>query len=251
MPMTGFICHDKYLDQMQKLSDEELGRVLRACMVYHRDGIIADNLEGFESMAFDFIKSDIDVAEAAYNKKCNINRKNRMIGIEQKQAKSTDCERSLTNVTNVTNVNDGNDRQREERTLTSVAINKYNIINKSNKRKEINNTMFITFWDKYPRKEGKQNALKAFEKINPNEELLGIMLNAIEKQKQSAQWNENGGQYIPHPATWLNGHRWEDEVMPGTQSVQKKVVVAQDYTQRDYADEDEEAFNRMLQTLGG
>lgn len=132
---------------------------------------------------------------------------------------------------------------------STIYNNIYNNI--YNRRDKLDHPLFDKFWLVYPRHVNKQAAKKAFEKINPNEELLGIMLNAIEKQKQSAQWNENGGQYIPHPATWLNGHRWEDEVMPGTQSVQKKVVVAQDYTQRDYADEDEEAFNRMLQTLGG
>ena len=38
------------------------------------------------------------------------------------------------------------------------------------------------------------------------------MIQAVEKQKQSTQWQRDGGQYIPHPATWLNQERWEDEV---------------------------------------
>ena len=69
------------------------------------------------------------------------------------------------------------------------------------------------------------------------------MLTAIEAQKGSAQWQENGGQFIPHPATWLNGHRWEDEVRQGT----SKTVTAQQYTQRDYSDEQAEAMRRMLE----
>jgi hypothetical protein len=37
------------------------------------------------------------------------------------------------------------------------------------------------------------------------------MLSAVEAQKQTDQWTKDGGQYIPHPSTWLNQGRWEDE----------------------------------------
>ena len=58
------------------------------------------------------------------------------------------------------------------------------------------------------------------------------MLDAIEKWKQTDQWNEDKGQYIPHPATWINQRRWEDEP---PKAKQKKTVVAQNYEQRDYS----------------
>ena len=68
---------------------------------------------------------------------------------------------------------------------------------------------FETFWNAYPRKEGKQKARTAFGKVTvPVEELL----EAIEAQKQSAQWSKDGGQFIPHAATWLNGCRWQDQM---------------------------------------
>ena len=68
---------------------------------------------------------------------------------------------------------------------------------------------FEKFWSAYPRKEGKQKAKAAFEKVNVP---LDVLLNAIEQQKKSAQWSKDNGQFIPHPTTWLNGKRWEDEV---------------------------------------
>lgn len=40
------------------------------------------------------------------------------------------------------------------------------------------------------------------------------MLQALEIQKRSEQWQKAKGQYIPHASTWLNGRRWEDEVKP-------------------------------------
>ena len=36
------------------------------------------------------------------------------------------------------------------------------------------------------------------------------MLEALEKQKLSDQWQEK--QFIPHPTTWLSQGRWEDEI---------------------------------------
>ena len=69
---------------------------------------------------------------------------------------------------------------------------------------------FDLFWDAYPRHEGKQKARDAFKKVTAP---LEVLLDAIEKQKKSAQWTKNDGQFIPHPTTWLNGKRWEDEVV--------------------------------------
>lgn len=89
--------------------------------------------------------------------------------------------------------------------------------------------MFNRFWDVYPRKTAKQNAVKAFGKLNVDEALLNTMLTAIEKQKSSPQWSDP--QYIPHPATWLNGHRWEDEVQ---QSAKNGKIAQTNYTQRSY-----------------
>ena len=37
------------------------------------------------------------------------------------------------------------------------------------------------------------------------------MLAALERQRASDQWRKEGGRFIPLPATWINGRRWEDE----------------------------------------
>mgnify|MGYP000417393883 CR=1 FL=1 len=76
---------------------------------------------------------------------------------------------------------------------------------------------FDLFWAAYPRKTAKAAALKAFTKAAPSVDLLDDMLQAIAKQRTGKQWMEG---FIPHPATWLNGKRWEDEQPPtGTTSV--------------------------------
>lgn len=70
---------------------------------------------------------------------------------------------------------------------------------------------FEVFWKAYPRKVSKDAARKAFAKRKPTEELLNNMLGAIAKQRLSDQWVKDGGQYIPHPSTWLNNGSWMDE----------------------------------------
>ena len=70
---------------------------------------------------------------------------------------------------------------------------------------------FDLFWSSYPRKVGKGAAEKAWRTLKPTAETAEAMLDAIARQRQSRQWRESGGQYIPHPATWLRQRRWEDE----------------------------------------
>jgi len=76
---------------------------------------------------------------------------------------------------------------------------------------------FEIFWKAYPRKTNKGFAKKVFDKLKPSDELLQKMLHAIEVQKRSV-WQDKDPQYIPHPSTWLNGERWEDEVHPAKQA---------------------------------
>ena len=71
---------------------------------------------------------------------------------------------------------------------------------------------FDRFWQTYPRKIGKGAARRTWAKIKPPEELTSRIIAAVQEQKQSPDWIKDNGQYIPHPATWLNQERWDDEV---------------------------------------
>ncbi|MCI9585671.1 MAG: hypothetical protein HFH45_03445 [Bacilli bacterium] len=70
---------------------------------------------------------------------------------------------------------------------------------------------FEKFWKAYPKKQDKQKTKKWFEKNKPNEELLRTILDKLELFKKTKQWENK--QFIPMPTTWLNGKRWEDEVI--------------------------------------
>lgn len=68
---------------------------------------------------------------------------------------------------------------------------------------------FDRFWVEYPKKVGKGQAQKAFSKVSVPVETL---IEAVQRQRNSVQWQKDGGQYIPNPATWLNQRRWEDDL---------------------------------------
>ena len=67
---------------------------------------------------------------------------------------------------------------------------------------------FARFWSAYPKKVGKKDAEKAYRSVN---EPVDVLIEAVERQKQSKQWREENGRFIPNPATWLRQGRWMDE----------------------------------------
>lgn len=71
---------------------------------------------------------------------------------------------------------------------------------------------FDAFWMAYPKKVGKGAALKAWQKAKPP---LQACLDGLAWQKRLPQWDKDGGQFVPNPATWLNQSRWLDEQESG------------------------------------
>lgn len=84
------------------------------------------------------------------------------------------------------------------------------------KAEATDNVLFDRFWTTYPKKVGKEKALRAFEKVHPTEDQLVRMLEAITEQSRVYSWSKATWKYIPHTATWLNQKRWEDEVVGET-----------------------------------
>lgn len=65
----------KYRGALESLSDDQVGRVFRAALEYAETGN-APRLGSVEKMAFAFIQSDIDVARAKYEARCERNKEN-------------------------------------------------------------------------------------------------------------------------------------------------------------------------------
>jgi len=69
---------------------------------------------------------------------------------------------------------------------------------------------FEQFWHQWPKKRGKQGAIKAWQKLKRDEQEL-VMQDLLTRPTADDQWLKNNGEFIPYPATYLNGKRWEDQ----------------------------------------
>lgn len=209
---------DDWAEVTQELNDQEKGRLIDAIVVYDNGGDWQERIKGNERYVFPGYRARID----RWKETCE-NRKAPKEPDDDKpqQKKQTVTKKSNRNKTHKDNDND-NDNVLKETPLTG-----------SKENRETASRAFDKFWAVYPRHEGKQAALKAFEKIGPDEALLETMITAITKQKRSEQWQDP--RYIPHPATWLNGRRWEDE--PTQAKPAGKILRAQDYQQRAYTEQ--------------
>lgn len=69
---------------------------------------------------------------------------------------------------------------------------------------------FDAFWAVYPKREGKEAAARAWLKAVKIADAATITAGA---RAAVALWTAENRerQFIPHPATWLNGGRWQDE----------------------------------------
>ena len=77
---------------------------------------------------------------------------------------------------------------------------------------------FALFWEAYPKKIKRLRALKAWQAIAPDAALQTVIVAAVEANKNTVQWTKDGGEYIPHPTSWLNGRQWQDELVVPTSS---------------------------------
>ena len=67
---------------------------------------------------------------------------------------------------------------------------------------------FEGFWAYYPRWENPMGAVRAWDKLKPDDALIETIGRALQVLKASPAWRDGVG--IPYASTFLNGRRWED-----------------------------------------
>jgi len=99
---------------------------------------------------------------------------------------------------------------------------------------------FDEFWERHPRKVGKGSARKAYAKALKITTHDNIMF-GLSQQLASMEAKEK--QFIAHPATWLNGERWDDEP-------EEPTVRAGNASNKGGADRFDEARERAIRAAG-
>lgn len=241
---NSFILYYEYMEHFELLSNEELGGLMRSIFEYEKSGKITADLSLVQKMAFSFIKKDLDDNRAKYDAKAEANKANGSKGgrptmpeTEQNPNNPVGYSETQNNPT-VISETEQNPTEPKKADNVSVPDNVPDNVSVSDttpkppppgegpetaaadaeKNVGLQAKRFGDFWEAYPKKVGKEAALKAWRKIKPGAELFGKMIETIAQSNKSEQWNRENGRYVPNPATWLNQGRWDDEPRPSPPS---------------------------------
>lgn len=108
----------------------------------------------------------------------------------------------ITNRESIKYIQKGADLQGGYRTPTQIAVT----VEKAKKQDEA----FEAFWEAYPRHVSEPLAKIAFRALPVDDELYKKILDAVDRYKKTPQWQDAA--YIPYPANFLQGERWEDDI---------------------------------------
>ncbi len=239
----GMYLYNDWLAPFEKLEKAEVGELIIAMMKYSISGEKPPEYQGLLAMAADFIFPQIDRSKEyarlgsrggiATSRKASIPKEtDREKGKEDTVeiiSQNTDTNEELREAESV----QGEQAQSDECVISEEYIKEKSAIppKKEDKKedppsqiekeafadsglyeKQLFDDRFMKFWRNYPRKVERQRAYTVFQKIHPDDALVKKMIEAIDAQKKNTRWKKDDGQFIPYPANWLEGRRWEDEV---------------------------------------
>ena len=91
--------------------------------------------------------------------------------------------------------------QSTQRTQSNIELNPLN---------STRGVQFAQFWELYPRHVNKKRSETSWRRLTKTKQLA--VLADLPRRRESSQWQKDNGAYIPHPTTYLNGERWNDDV---------------------------------------
>lgn len=184
-----------FADKLELLGDAERGRLFTAMLKYAESGAEPE-LKGNERFLWATAKADIDRQRESYDKRCETNKQiatNRYQDAPKSTKRNETCQ--------------DKDKEKEKKKNNIPPIPP-----QGEQDEDLNTKRFDSFWSVYPKKTAKKDARKAWDKLKVDNELYTLIMKNLMKQTKSQDWSKENGKYVPYPATWLNGHRWEDEV---------------------------------------
>jgi hypothetical protein len=105
---------------------------------------------------------------------------------------------------------------------------------------------FSDFWLLYPRRVARKDAITAWMKLTPNQQIQAVVAMVDWRRV----WAKKDLDYVPHAATWLNGWRFEDE-LPVDPTVSCSAHVAADIPEQTARTSMPEHVKALLAKLRG
>jgi len=205
-----------FLTGVVDLTNEEVGQYIKLLCLQHQKGRLtkkAIKLAVGEVSDDVMCKFDIDENGLYYNKRLEVEAEKRNYFISKQTENGRKGGRPTTQYQNPDhnpNVTQTKPKHNPDHNPNKTITEDEND-NENKNRNKIIDVSFDEFWKIYPRKVAKAKAYAVWKRIKPDEGLLKEIMLALDDQRKSEQWTKDRGQFIPHPATWLNQRRWEDE----------------------------------------
>ena len=201
-----------FIRDTSRLNDRQCMTYLRLIWLYYdQESPLEDNMQVL-SLKSGGSEQDVELILSAYftkkesawhHSRCDAEIAAYYAKIEQARNAGKASAQQRLNARSTTVQPEFNDRSTDGSTPVQPTVNHKPITN--NQTTTPNG--FDEFWSAYPKKVGKGAAQAAWKKHKPD---LATCIAAITTAKASRDWQKENGQYIPHPATWLNQMRWED-----------------------------------------
>ena len=110
---------------------------------------------------------------------------------------------------------------------SEVTINKQTIeTDQINKPLMGESELFNFFFEQYPKQVGRKQALTEWNKLNLTEKDLNKIIINITDRLTKGVWSLKAKQYIPHPANYLSGEQWSDELISRSNHEQRNQLSA-------------------------
>lgn len=187
---------DDQLEAVAFLTDEQFGSVVRAVMRFMRNGE-ESTFDGVAGMFYQVLRAQY-IRQYGFQQNGSDGGRPPKGGIEKEGREE---------ITPLSTVETPVFLREENKRGEGYKID--SLSHSSAKPQRLSDEDFAVFWKAYPRKESKVQARKAFAKADVR---LDMLLQALEAQKQTGQWQSDGGRFIPYASTWLNQKRWEDDL---------------------------------------
>lgn len=71
---------------------------------------------------------------------------------------------------------------------------------------------FVRFWEVWPKKVDKEDAYTVWMRLKPSASLVDTIIRAVEEQTAN-NWIDTPKRFMPGPAKWLRGKKWNDEII--------------------------------------
>lgn len=209
--VKGILIRGEHLNGLKMLSDEQRGKLVIALFA---DAGACDfpQIDNVTKVVFELIVPSVRRANDAYEKKCEVNRENgkkggrpkktyeetqKAMGFSVKSENPKEAKRSEANINEEEKINTPHIPQGGVRAASEEYSDDFEL-----------------FWREYPNhNSGKKKAYASYKRALKKTTLADIM-KSLDAHKKSSQWTKDGGAYIPHATTWLNGERWTVELEP-------------------------------------